>query len=51
MKALRDGPMTGAELTQRVQGNGLKYAAADKRVYQCLSRMLIAGIVGRSGGW
>lgn len=50
MEALRLGPMTGAELARRVQGNGLEYAAAYKRVYQCLNRMLEAGMVRKNGG-
>lgn len=47
MGALRDGPLTGAELARRVQGNGLEYAAAYKRVYQCLNRMQGGGVVTR----
>lgn len=50
MEALRDGPMTGADLARRVQGNGLDYAAAYKRVYQCLDAMKRAGVVKRNGG-
>jgi hypothetical protein len=49
MEALREGPMTGADLARRVQGNGLEYAAAYKRVYQCLNRMQAAGLVKREG--
>ena len=50
--ALRDGPLTGAEIARRVQGNGLDYAAAYKRVYVCLSAMQNAGLVRReSGKW
>lgn len=47
MEALRDGPMTGADLARRVQGNGLEYAAAYKRVYQALNHMKEAGLVRR----
>ena len=50
LEALRQGPMTGAELARRMQGNGLEYAAAYKRVYQCLNRMLEAGIVRKDTG-
>lgn len=49
MEALRDGPMTGADLARHVQGNGLDYAAAYKRVYQCLNAMQRAGVVKREG--
>lgn len=50
LEALRQGPMTGAELARRMQGNGLEYAAAYKRVYQCLNRMLEAGMVRKDAG-
>lgn len=50
MEALRGGPMTGADIARRVQGNGLDYATAYKRVYQCLNHMQGAGLVTREGG-
>lgn len=50
LEALRLGPMTGAELARRMQGNDLEYAAAYKRVYQCLNRMFGAQIVKNEGG-
>jgi hypothetical protein len=50
MEALRDGPMTGADIARRVQGNGLDYALAYKRVYQCLNHMQGAGLVRSDGG-
>lgn len=50
LEALRQGPMTGADLARRVQGNGLEYVAAYKRVYQCLNRMLESGIVRKDAG-
>ena len=46
---LRDGPLTGAELARRVRGNGLDYAAAYKRVYACLQKMTVAGLVVKDG--
>lgn len=50
MEALRGGPMAGVDLARRVQGNGLDFADAYKRVYQCLNAMQNAGIVQREGG-
>jgi hypothetical protein len=49
LDALRNGPMTGADLARHVQGNALDYAAAYKRVYQCLNHMQGAGLVRREG--
>lgn len=40
MEALHDGPLTRTELARRVQRNGLDYAAAYSRDYQCLNRIL-----------
>ncbi len=42
MEALRDGPMTGADLARRVQGNGLDYADAYRKVYAALHRLKAA---------
>jgi len=50
LSILRDGPLTGAELARRVQGNGLAYDLAYKRVYQCLAHMKKAGLVRCEGG-
>jgi hypothetical protein len=50
MDALRGGPMTGADLARKIQGNGLEYAAAYRRVYQCLNRLLVTGIVSKDCG-
>jgi hypothetical protein len=49
MDSLRAGPMTGADLACHVRGNGLDYATAYKRVYQCLSHMKGKGQVRRDG--
>lgn len=49
-EALRGRPMTGGDLARKVQGNGLDYAGAYKRVYQCLNRMLAKEAVQKHEG-
>jgi len=48
MAALRDGPLTGAEITEKVRGD-MPYKDAYKRVYGALARMKGRGQVRREG--
>ncbi|MBK1634793.1 hypothetical protein CKO19_03500 [Rhodovulum adriaticum] len=48
LEALRNGPLTGLEITKRVSGD-LPYKAAYKRTYIALNRMKKAGTVKHEG--
>ena len=48
MAALRDGPLTGAEIAEKVRGD-IPYQDAYKRVYGTLARMKGRGRVRREG--
>jgi DNA-binding PadR family transcriptional regulator len=49
LDVLRDGPMTGAEIAERVRGD-LPYDDAYKRTYQALAKMKVRGMVGHEAG-
>ena len=46
--ALRDGPLTGAQITDKVRGD-MAYADVYRRVYGALDQMKAAGLVKREG--
>ena len=48
LAALRSGPLTGAEIAERVRGS-LDYRACYKRTYIALAAMQADGVVGRAG--
>lgn len=46
--ALRDGPLTGAQITDKVRGD-MAYADVYRRVYGALDQMKAAGLVNHEG--